>query len=306
MNINGKKIEIAEIITEAIKKIDRPSAPQYAKELKFEEFVKFINLYIQKYCQNIAYPIQEKPLEATGAIYSKYYNQIWLVGDCRVIYDGNVIQNELKIDEVFTKIRIELTNALLEEGYTEEELIEGSEIERKIMNEPEIITKYIKNEKKSEELLHFIKDTMRETLQECGFTEEQIKKDNLLNKYYSPQELQKYLKNNPNVGDYGYSIFNGIYTELKNCIVKALPNDVKKIRMSTDGISIDVLGKSKNIGEIIRTIRKKAQLDPLSIGTNRTLKSAYRQSKRGNYFSIDDASTVNFELEYENERDEER
>lgn len=306
INKNGTKVEIADIITEAIKKIDRPYAPDYAKKLTFEEFVTFINMYIKKYCENIRYPVQEKPLEATGAIYSKYYNQIWLVGDCRAIYDGNIIQNELKIDEVFTKIRIKLTNALLEAGYTGAELLNGSSIEREIMENPEMISKHLKDEKKSRELINFIKDTMYETLIDCGFTEDEIESQNLLTKYYTPKELQKYFKNNSNVGSYGYSVFNGIETEIKNCIVKNLPENVKTIKLSSDGIPIEVLNKCKDTGTAIRTIRKRAKMDPLSIESNRTLKSAYKQSNRNEYLAVDDATAVIFEIEYENERNEER
>ena len=306
INIEHKKIEIAEIITEAIKKLDRPSAPEYAKTLQFEEFVRFINMYIRKYCENINYPILEKPLEATGAIYSKYYNQIWLVGDCRAIYDGNIIQNELEIDEVSTKIRIELTKALLQEGYKPEELLEGSSIERKIMKNPQIISQYIKNKEKANQTLKYIQDTMYETLVDYGFTSEEIQNRQLLKTYYSPIEFQKFLKNNPNSNKYGYSVFNGNETEIKNCIVKDLPENVRNIKLFSDGISMQILKKSKDLGQVIRTLRSQAKKDQLSINTNRTIKSAFKQSKRNNYLSIDDATAVNFQIIYQNERDEER
>lgn len=298
IDINGKHIEIADIITEAIKKIDRPEAPRYAKTLKFDDFVQYINLYIRKYCEKINYPLAEKPLEATGAIYSKYYNQIWLVGDCRAICDGKIIQNELKIDEVFTKLRIELTNLLLQQGYTEEELIGGSEKERAILKKPELVFEYIKDKEKATQFIQYMKNTMYETLLECGFSKEDIAKQNLLEKYYTPTELQKYLKNNPNTkGGYGYSVFNGTYTEIKNCKCENLSGNVKQIKLSSDGIAIDTLNKSKDLGQVIRTIRRQAESDKLSIGENRTLKSAFKQSIRFPYYSIDDATSVSFRIQ---------
>lgn len=298
VDINGKHIEIADIITGAISKIDRPDAPGYAKTLEFEEFVQYINLYIKKYCEKLNYPLDEKPLEATGAIYSKYYNQIWLIGDCRAICDGKTIQNELKIDEVFIKLRIELTNLLLQEGYAEEELIGGSEKERAILKKPELIFEYINDKEKATQFLQYMKDTMFETLLECGFSEDDIIKQNLLEKYYTPTELQKYLKNNPNAkGGYGYSVFNGKYTEIKNCKCENLSDNVKYIKLSSDGIVIDTLNKSKDLGEVIRNIRRQAESDKLSIGKNRTLKSAFKQSIRFPYYSIDDATAVSFRVE---------
>jgi len=298
IQIGDKHIEIADIIIEAIRKIDRPDAPVYAKTLKFEEFVQYVNLYIKKYCEKINYSLDEKPLEATAAIYSKYYNQIWLVGDCRAICDKKTIQNELKIDEVFTKLRIELTNLLLQEGYTEEELIGGSKIEREILNNPELIFDYISDKRKATQFLQDMEHIMFETLLECGFSEEDIIKQNLLKKYYTPTELQKYLKNNPNVeGGYGYSVLNGQYTEIKNCRCENLPDNVKQIKLSSDGISIDTLNRSKDLGQVIRTIRRQAESDKLSIGENRTLKSAFKQSIRFPYYSIDDASAITFRIE---------
>ena len=53
-------------------------------------------MYIKKYCEKHSISLKEHKLEATGAIYSKYHNQIWLVGDCRAVYDGHKIDNELK------------------------------------------------------------------------------------------------------------------------------------------------------------------------------------------------------------------
>lgn len=296
IEVNGKHIEIADIITEAIRQNDGNG---FFRALNFEEFVKYINTYISKYCKEVGYPLDEKPLEATAAIYSRYYNQIWLVGDARAICDGEVIQNELKIDEVFTKIRIELTKALLKEGYSQEELMDGSSLERKIIDDPKLIKKHIKDKERAEEIEEYLRNLMHETLQECGFSEEEIVKKNLLEKYNNPRKLQMYLKNNPNVGEYGYSVFNGKDTEIKNCKVVYLPPNVKTIKLFSDGIFVDVMEKSKDLGAVVRNLRKNAKKDPLSIGENETLKSAFHQSKRFPYLAIDDSSAVVIRIEQE-------
>lgn len=103
ITINDTKIKMADIIIEAMKKIDGPTSPEYAKELNFEEFITYINMYVRKYCQNKGYELKENELEATSAIYSKYHNQIWMIGDCRAVYDGNLVQNELEIDKLYIR-----------------------------------------------------------------------------------------------------------------------------------------------------------------------------------------------------------
>ena len=103
IELNGKKVKMAEIITEAIKKLDSYNSPQYAKELNFQEFIMYINMYVRKYCEYKGHELKENELEATAAIYSKYHNQIWMVGDCRAVYDGNLVQNELEIDKLYIR-----------------------------------------------------------------------------------------------------------------------------------------------------------------------------------------------------------
>lgn len=303
INVDGKSIKIANIITEAIRKIDRQTAPEYAKTLEFDEFVKYINMYIRKYCEHINHPIEQKPLEATGAIYSKCHNQIWIVGDCRAIYDGKVIENELKIDEVYMNIRAEIIKALLSSGITEKELF-SKDIAEEIITNHEKINNYIQDEKEKNKVLSYIEMVMTQTLEKCGFTKEEIQEKNLLEEYYNPRKLQQYLKNNPNVGDFGYSVFNGINTEIKNCMKIDLPRDVKSIKLSSDGIPINVSKNSLDVGQIIRKIRDLAKNDPLSINENKAVRNATLQ--RDNNYALDDASEVNIEIEYINERDEER
>lgn len=303
---NGKTIKIANIITEAISKLDKKEAPLYAKTLEFEDFANWINIYIKKYCQHNGIDISDKQFEATGAIYSKHHNQIWVVGDCRAIYDGTVIQHELKIDGVYADIRAKILSILLENGYTEKELFEY-DISNDILKNPEETSKIIKDEKTAAQIQNYIKEKMRETLLDFGFSEEDIEKENLIEKFNTPKKLQDYSKNNPNANEYGYSVFNGIRTEPKNCIVRDLPENVRRIRLFSDGFPVKLLNNDRDLGYAIRQNRKLAKLDPLCIYENLEVKGTQKQSKRDNNFlAFDDSSAVDIMIKQIEERDDER
>ena len=303
--VNGKKIKMAQIITEAIRKMDRPGAPVYAKTLTFEEFIKFTNLYIQEYLQRQGVGEAAGELEATGAIYSRFHNQIWIVGDCKAIYDGKVAQNPLKIDEVVIDIRTKIIEALLQEGYSEDELIQN-DISINIIKKPELLLKYIKNSDVIIEVEQYRACRIKEALLESGFTQEEIVEQKLVEKYYNPRDFQMYCKNNPNVKGYGFAVFNGRYTETKNCKVVNLPRDVKTIKLFSDGFPIDALNNDQDIGYAVRKIRRRAEEDPLSIGINRAVHAARRYSPKEARRAIDDASAVIIEIARDEREDDER
>lgn len=300
--VDGKQIKMAQIITEAIRKVDRPDAPVYAKTLSFEEFVKFINLYIQEYLQRHGVGEAAGKLEATGAIYSRFHNQIWVVGDCKAIFDGKVVQNPLKIDEVVVDIRTKLIEALLQEGYSEQELIKN-DISLSIIKHSENISKYIKDLKTIEQLEIYRMERIKQALLECGFTEQEILEQDLIKKYYNPRNLQLFLKNNPNMKEYGFAVFNGKYTETKNCKVVNLPSNVKTIKLFSDGFPIQALNNDKDLGYAVRKIRRNAEKDPLSIGINRAVHVARRYSEKEARKAIDDASAIVIEIVREEERE---
>lgn len=294
--VNGRKVRIAEIIVEAIKKMDRPDAPVYAKTLSFEETVKFINLYIEEYLRKHGMEDLIGKMEATGVIYSKYHNQAWIVGDCRMIYDGNIVKNPLEIDQVYIDIRIKLIEALMKEGYTEEELLEH-DISRDIIKYPELLEKYIKSDELKKQLEEFRIQRIKTALLACGFSEEEIIEQGLVQKYYDPRVLQQVLKNNPNMKSFGYAVFNGRNTELKNCKVVNLPEDVKEIKLFSDGFPIETFEHNSDIGTAVRTIRKRASDDKLSIKGNPATHMAKKYSRTENRRAIDDASAIIFTIE---------
>lgn len=297
--VNGKPIKIAEIIVEAIQKLDGQETPEYAKTLTFEETVKFINLYIKKYLQKYGLAEEVGKMEATGIIYSKYHNQLWLVGDCRAIYDGNVLENPLKIDGVYIDIRRNLIEALMQEGYTKEDIMEH-DISRDIIKNPELLENYIKSPELRKQAEEYRAQRIKSALLECGLSEQEIEEQDLIKKYYDPRNLQKVLKNNPNMQSFGYAVFNGEYTETKNCKVATLPDNVKTIKMFSDGFQIGALDNEKDIGYAIRKRKKAAELDPLSIAQNPSTHVAVQYSQKEGRVpksSIDDASAIVIEIQ---------
>ena len=64
-------------------------------------------------------------LSASAIIYSCTKKEIWSVGDCQFSINGLVDKNSKRVDEVFSEARSIAIHALLESGYTEEQLSEN-------------------------------------------------------------------------------------------------------------------------------------------------------------------------------------
>lgn len=261
MKSNGveKEIKIADIIAEAIGVLDNEGAKK-----SFAEVVEFINSYIKEYLQSVGMASEVGKLEATAAIYSNYHNQVWIIGDCGVICDGVAKGNPLKIDEVYRKIRNKIINELLtEEGYKEEDLIKN-DLARKIISGDVELTSVVKKEEVQARITEFRTQTIRSVLLKCGYSEEEITKDELVEKYYNPRDLQRVLKNNPKIGTpYGYAVLNGENTELKNCKTVDIPKDAQEVILHTDGFAADAF-KDNDIRSAVTEMRERAKIDPLS------------------------------------------
>ena len=179
------------------------------------------------------------------------------------------------------------------------------DIAKEIIHDNSKMYEYITDKKEADRLANLRRKRVLETLLECGFTNQEIEENNLVEKYINPRVLQMYIKNNPNAGKYGYSIFNGIYTESKNCKIVELPRNVEKIRLSSDGFPIKALVNNKDLGYVIRKNRRLTSNDPLGIGENEAVGNAMRQSRRDNILANDDASAVDIRIKYIEERDDE-
>ena len=294
VEIDGKKIRIADLIVDAVKKMDRKNAPVYAKSLNLSEFIQFVNMYIRKYCEQHGISLEENKIEATAGIYSKELNQIWIIGDCRAVYDGKTVDNELEVDKLYIKIRLEIINTLLKQGYTEKEIF-ANDISRIIIYNPEKCMEYIKDKDEAQRILEFINREMYMALLEIGFTDEEIVNNKLLERFYNPRILQQYVKNNPNANNFGYSVLNGINTPIENCKIIDLPKNVKCIRISSDGFSMKILRDSKDLGYAIRKNRRLAKIDPISINENAGVHNSVMQNEK--YLSIDDSSAIEIAIE---------
>ena len=301
--IDGKTINIADIIVDAMKKIDRPTAPVYAKELNLEEFTRAINMYIRKFSEKYDISLEKNKLEATAAVYSKFYNQIWLIGDCRAVYDGKTIENELRVDELYASIRLEIIKRLMKAGYTED-FIFREDVSKDIIQHPETCAKYFTDAETINSIKSYIKNQMYQALLDTGFSDQEIEEEHLLKKFSNPRILQEYVKNNPNAKTYGYSVLNGIYTPIENCRLEQLSDNVKSIRLSTDGFPMSILTKAEDMGDAIRMNRRLAWSDPISIKKNI---GVHNSVPRGDgKIAFDDETAVDIEIRNIKERDDER
>ena len=100
---NNKKLGkiICDILLEAIPKIDI--------NLDCYQSIDFLNEYVMNYYkangiyEHIYNDAANQP-SASVIIYSKHFNQIWLIGDCMALYGNSFLTNPLKLDELYTKI----------------------------------------------------------------------------------------------------------------------------------------------------------------------------------------------------------
>lgn len=307
IKIGEKEIKIADIIAQAINTFDDQKCAEY---LTFDKMILWINEYVKRYLISIGKEDMVGKVEATAAIYSKYHNQIWIIGDCRAIYDGKAVLNPLKIDDVYVALRKRIIAGLIEDGYTEEQLLEKDKSNEIIYNpyklDKYIISSYIKNG-----LQNYRKELIRETLLECGFTDKEIDRDGLVQEYYNPREIQKRAKNSTKMGIYGYSVLNGEYTEPSNCRIEQLAENVQRIILSSDGLPFDAL-LTGGIQKAIRARGSRAKKDRLSIKNNPATHSARRYLPKGKGreheqlpYATDDASAVEIEIETVPERKKE-
>lgn len=66
----------------------------------------------------------DEKLKASVCVYSKYYKELWTVGDCQIMLDGEVQDTHLKVDTTMAELRSFIINSLIIQGkYTEEELL---------------------------------------------------------------------------------------------------------------------------------------------------------------------------------------
>lgn len=132
---------ICDILLEAI--------PQLNATFNCDQAIDFLNQYILDFYKNhnIFEKIANDPADQPSAsviMYSKFYHQIWLIGDCMALYEGTIIENSLEIDKLYTQIRVMTIDYLLATGYTEEQLLE-KDMARKFVQNLSKRQPYIRN-----------------------------------------------------------------------------------------------------------------------------------------------------------------
>ena len=72
-----------------------------------QTFITEVNARFEEFYEKVEFPYNkmEKGLQAVCAVYSKYFNEIWLIGDCQVSVDGQVYLNPKKSDDILSEFR---------------------------------------------------------------------------------------------------------------------------------------------------------------------------------------------------------
>lgn len=98
------------------------------KEATAFEAALYITNHIKKYYMEHGiyekvkrYPAQR--VAAVSVIYSSYYRQVWLIGDCQCLVDGKVYSNPQKIDEITSEVRSLYLKQEILKGKTMKELL---------------------------------------------------------------------------------------------------------------------------------------------------------------------------------------
>ncbi|MDO4439432.1 MAG: hypothetical protein Q4B86_08360 [Eubacteriales bacterium] len=88
------------------------------REDSIDVFLNKVNEQFNDFYKEVEFPysIKEKGLQAVCAVYSDYYREIWLIGDCQVSVDGKVYLNPKKSDEILADMRSLVLHILKKEN----------------------------------------------------------------------------------------------------------------------------------------------------------------------------------------------
>ncbi len=88
------------------------------KDAKIQGIIRSINEKMQAFYRTVEFPYdkKEKGLQAACVIYSNYYREIWMIGDCQAYVDGEVYFNPKKSDEVLSDMRSLILHTLKAEN----------------------------------------------------------------------------------------------------------------------------------------------------------------------------------------------
>lgn len=190
---------ICDILLEAIPKLDN--------KLDCYQTIDFLNEYILNYYKE--HGIYEKISDdaanqpsASLIMYSKYYNQIWLIGDCMALYGDVLLENPLKLDELYAQIRSMTIEYLLDTGYTEEQLLQD-DIAKKFIRNLSKRQPYIRNKTFNSEYDYVVMDGFNKPnkkLIKCIDVPKYVKEivftsDGYRKPFYTLKESEAYIQN---------------------------------------------------------------------------------------------------------------
>ena len=85
-------------------------------------------------------------IQASVLIYSRQRRELWSVGDCQYLINGEYHKNEKLCDTVLSQLRSMIIEALLLDGHSEEELLAGDLSREMIMPFLKLQTRFINRE----------------------------------------------------------------------------------------------------------------------------------------------------------------
>lgn len=96
----------AEILVSTLKDIKRNTS--------VKELIEATNQKIKEFYETVEFPYskEEKGVQAVCAIYSDYYREIWLIGDCEVSIDGKIYSNSKPSDDILADMRSLILNII--------------------------------------------------------------------------------------------------------------------------------------------------------------------------------------------------
>lgn len=80
------------------------------KDAKLEEILKnmedtFRKFYVENNIFDIVAKFPYDRISSTAIIYSRFYHEIWMIGDCQCLVDGILYKNELALDRLTSEFR---------------------------------------------------------------------------------------------------------------------------------------------------------------------------------------------------------
>lgn len=109
-----------DLITKAMDKFEKDITAENA----IVKITKEIELYYKE--NNIYDKVKNNPTERASAciaIYSSFYKQVWIVGDCQCLIKDKIYTNEFKLDDISTEARALFLKMEMLKGKTIEELL---------------------------------------------------------------------------------------------------------------------------------------------------------------------------------------